>query len=95
MLEEVGEEVMVVLASAQNVTEQDVELCGQVVHVHAESPEARVGLIIKVVIQTMLLTQLSYLRVIVEFIELLQKSLLVNFSRYLLTKIQIIWIRLD
>ncbi len=44
MVQEVGQDVSDVLRVLEQVSEQDVEIGGQVLHVHAELPETDVGL---------------------------------------------------
>lgn len=64
--EKIRKDVVVVLRAAEDVTEEDVQLGWQMLNVHAEPPEASVGLVIQVVIQTVLATQLPHLRMVVK-----------------------------
>ena len=87
MVEEIREDVMVVVCTSQDVAEKNVELCGEEIHIHAEPPEAGVGLIVQEFVQTVLLAEHFDFWAGVESIQFLQQSLLIDYSSDFFTKI--------
>ena len=87
MGEKIREDIVIVVGSRKNITEKDVELCGEEVYVHTKPSKAGIGLIIKVLVQTVLLAQQFYLRACVESVQFLQQSLFIDLSSNFFTKI--------